>query len=106
MTGNKEEKENVKKPILAIVLSALLPGLRQIYNAQVGKGLFLIGFYMIINFLIREPLLAVLDDPEGVDRPTMIVSIGYSLAGMVLWIYAIIDAKKNADRINSEAKKI
>ena len=106
MTENKDDNKNVKNPILAIVLSALLPGLGQIYNAQIGKGLFFIGFNMIINFLIREPLLAVLDDPKSVDQPTMIVFIGYSLAGMVLWIYAIVDAKKNADRINSEAKKI
>ena len=106
MTDNKEDKKNVKNPILAVVLSALLPGLGQIYNTQVGKGLFFIGFNMIINFLIREPLLAVLDDPKSVEQPTMIVFIGYSLAGMVLWIYSIIDAKKNADRINSEAKKI
>ena len=106
MTEHKDVKKNVKNPILAVVLSALLPGLGQIYNTQVGKGLFFIGFNMIINFLIREPLLAVLDDPKSVEQPTMIVFIGYSLAGMVLWIYSIIDAKKNADRINSEAKKI
>ena len=106
MTENKSESKNIKNPILAIILSALLPGLGQIYNAQVGKGLFLIGFNMIINLLIREPLLAVIDDPKSVEQPTMIVFIGYSLAGMILWVYAIIDAKRNADRINNEAKKI
>ena len=95
MSENKNENKNVKNPILAIILSALLPGLGQIYNAQVGKGLFLIGFNMIINYLIREPLLAVIEDPKSVDQPTMIVFIGYSLAGMVLWIYSIVDAKKN-----------
>ena len=106
MAENNSDNKKVKNPILAIILSALLPGLGQIYNAQVGKGLFLIGFNMIINFLIREPLLAVIEDPKSVEQPTMIVFIGYSLAGMILWVYAIFDAKKNADRINNEAKKI
>ncbi|MGI9554009.1 MAG: hypothetical protein ACR2NC_03705 [Thermodesulfobacteriota bacterium] len=106
MSENQTDKKNVKNPILAIILSALLPGLGQIYNSQFGKGLFFIAFNMIINFLIREPLLAVIDDPKSVDQPTMVVFIGYSLAGMVLWVYSIIDAKKNADRINSEANKI
>ena len=106
MSGKDGEKKNIKNPLLAVILSALLPGLGQIYNSQVGKGLFFIGFNMIINFLIREPLLAVLDDHTSVDQPTMIVFIGYSLAGLVLWIYSIIDAKRNAERINSEENKI
>ncbi|MGI9534465.1 MAG: hypothetical protein ACR2NW_05910 [Thermodesulfobacteriota bacterium] len=106
MSENQSDKKNVKNPILAIILSALLPGLGQIYNFQIGKGLFFIAFNMIINFLIREPLLAVIDDPKSVDQPTMVIFIGYSLAGMILWVYSIIDAKKNADKINSEANKI
>jgi len=106
MEENSSDNKNVKNPILAIILSALLPGLGQIYNSQYLKGLFFIGFNMIINYLIREPLLAVIDDPKNVEQPTMVVFIGYSLAGMILWIYSIVDAKRNADRINNEAKKI
>ena len=105
MSESKSDDKNAKNPIIAIVLSALLPGLGQVYNAQIGKGLFLILFNMIINFLIREPLLKVMDDSSSVDRSTMIVFIGYFLAAMILWVYSIVDAKRNADRINSESKK-
>ena len=108
MEKEKSKEKQVKNPLLAIILSAILPGLGQIYNLHVGKGLFFIGFNMIINFLIREPLVTVVDNVDNlqnVDRSTMIVFIGYSLASMALWIYAVIDAKINADNINKEAKK-
>ncbi len=108
MEEEKSKEKQVKNPLLAIILSAILPGLGQIYNLHVGKGLFFIGFNMIINFLIREPLVTVVDNVDNlqnVDRSTMIVFIGYSLASMALWIYAVIDAKINADNINKEAKK-
>ena len=101
-----EKQKRVKNPLIAIILSALLPGLGQIYNAQVAKGLFLIGFNMVINYLLKEPLLKVIEDPDSVERETMIVFVGYSIAGIVLWIYSIVDAKLNADRINRENSKI
>jgi hypothetical protein len=108
MEEEKSKEKQVKNPLLAIILSAILPGLGQIYISHVGKGLFFIGFNMLINFLIREPLVTVVDNVDNlqnVDRSTMIVFIGYSLASMALWIYAVIDAKINADNINKEAKK-
>jgi len=105
MNKNNNENKKVKNPIIAIVLSALLPGLGQIYNSEVKKGLFFIGLNMLINFLIREPLAAVMEDAQSVSRPTMIVFVGYFIAGAILWVYSIVDAKQNADRINEETKK-
>lgn len=108
MTEEKAKEKQAKNPLLALILSAILPGLGQIYNSHIGKGLFFIGFNMVINFLIREPLTVVLDNMENldnVDSPTMFVFVGYSLASMVLWIYAMYDAKKCAELINEEARK-
>ncbi len=102
---DKKVNRNVKKPIVAIILSVILPGLGQIYNSQVRKGLFFIGLNIVINFLIKEPLSAVMSDPENVSRHNMIVFTGYLLAGTVLWIYAIVDARKNAYKINEETNK-
>ena len=108
MSEEKTKEKQVKNPLLALILSAILPGLGQIYNSHFRKGLFFIGFNMIINFLIREPLVIVVDNVdnlENVDESTMFVFIGYSLASMALWVYAMIDAKRNAELINQEAKK-
>ena len=107
MTEEKTKEKQVKNPLLALILSAILPGLGQIYNSHIAKGLFFIGFNMVINFLIREPLRIVIDNMdnlESVDGPTMFVFVGYSLASMALWFYAMYDAKKCADIINEEAK--
>jgi hypothetical protein len=36
------------------------------------------------------------------DMSTLYIVLGYTVAGLILWIYAIIDAKKTAERINKE----
>ena len=94
------EKNRSKNPVIALILSALLPGLGQLYIRKFTKGFFLIGFNVVINILIREPLLVVLDKSTEVDDPTLIVFAGYLSAGLVLWIYAMIDAKKGAEKLN------
>lgn len=108
MSEEEKKEKQVKNPLLALILSAILPGLGQIYNSHLGKGLFFIGFNMIINFLIREPLVTVVDNVdnlENVDKPTMYVFIGYSIASMALWVYAMVDAKRSAELINQQARK-
>ena len=108
MSEEEKKEKQAKNPLLALILSAILPGLGQIYNSHIAKGLFFIGFNMIINFLIREPLVTVVDNVdnlENVDKATMNVFIGYSIASMALWVYAMVDAKKNAELINEEARK-
>ncbi len=106
MSTSNDDNKQVKSPILAIVLSALLPGLGQIYNSEVTKGLLFIGLNMVINFLIKEPLAAVIEDPQNVSQHNLIVFLGYFIAAGVLWVYSVVDAKQNADRINKEAKEI
>ena len=55
---------------------------------------------MAINILLREPLLIVLDKSAEVDNHTLIVFAGYLSAGLILWIYAMVDAKKGAEQLN------
>jgi len=62
-----------KEPGLALLLSLLIPGLGQIYNGDVGKGIaFMIAFFVLIWI--------------GV--------------GIVFWIWAMIDAHQVATNIN------
>jgi TM2 domain-containing membrane protein YozV len=71
----------MKSPGLAAVLSFFVPGLGQIYNGQIAKGLCLFVLY----------------------------SLGWFLAGIVVgffllipvWIYAIYDGYRRAERINA-----
>ena len=48
----EDKSRGRKKPALALVLSAIFPGLGQIYNNQIPKGIALIGLNVVINFLL------------------------------------------------------
>lgn len=65
---------------LAAIASFLIPGLGQIYNGQIGKG---------IMFMIIGIIFALL----------MFVLIGFILLPL-FWIYNIYDAYKTAEKIN------
>ncbi len=98
----KDKKKKRKSPIIALVLSGLLPGLGQIYNNQLVKGLVLIGLNFVISLLIREPLsrLMELEGDPFADEPTTLIVLAYTLAGLALVIFSMIDAKKTADKLN------
>lgn len=98
-----EETKRVKNPILALVLSAIFPGLGQIYTRQVLKGIIIGVLYTVINLLLMEPLERLLESVESSpDRPTLIIVTGYTIAGLVLWFYSMINAKRAAEKINKE----
>ncbi len=67
---------------IAVVLSFFIPGLGQIYNGQIGKGIL----FIIIGFILALSL---------------IILIGFVLYP-IFWIYNMYDAYKTAERINLE----
>ncbi len=73
----------MKSPGLAAVLSFFLPGLGQVYNGRIAKGLVL----FVLGPLVFLGVLGW-------------VVIGYVLF-VPLWIYAIYDAYRTAERINA-----
>ena len=97
-----EDRPKRKSPILALVLSAVLPGLGQIYNSQIVKGLLLLALNFGISYLIREPLALVLSSSGPLfERPDAFLFLAYGFAGAVLVVVSMIDAKQTADKINS-----
>jgi TM2 domain-containing membrane protein YozV len=69
-----------KNPTLAAILSLLIPGVGQIYNGEVGKGILII-VVQIVNTVL------------------MTIVIGFFTALAVL-VWAVYDAYKTAERIN------
>jgi TM2 domain-containing membrane protein YozV len=63
-----------KEPVLSLILSFLLPGVGQVYNGQVRKGLIMLVVYILLWW-------------------TCIVTL-------VLWIYGMYDGYTTAERIN------
>lgn len=72
---------NKKGEALALILSLLIPGLGQIYNGQVSKGAMMIVAAIVCAVLI------FLFFPIGI-------------LYIVLWIYAMYDAFKDAKEYN------
>ncbi|MCD1293663.1 hypothetical protein CUJ83_01470 [Methanocella sp. CWC-04] len=69
-----------REPILALVLSFLLPGLGQIYNGDTNRGiLFVIGTLMA--WLLTSVCIGIF------------IFLG-------LWVYAMYDAYLTAEKIN------
>jgi TM2 domain-containing membrane protein YozV len=66
---------------IAAVLSFVVPGLGQIYNGQIGKG---------ILFVIISIILVL----------SMLVLVGFILYPL-FWVYNIYDAYKTAQKINA-----
>jgi TM2 domain-containing membrane protein YozV len=65
-----------KKPLIAGLCSAVLPGLGQVYNGQAAKG-----FAVFILFLVGLALFAI--------------------PGMIVWLYGMYDAYGVAGKMNS-----
>lgn len=99
----EEHKKRTKNPTLALILSAVFPGLGQLYNSQFPKGLILIALNIVINSLLFEPFERLISSRGSMpDNPTLIIVAGYTIAGLVLLVYAALDAKKTAENINRE----
>jgi hypothetical protein len=103
MTDNRKRKN----PILALVLSGLLPGLGQIYNNQIPKGILFFALNILLSYLSYEPFAYFLkswntfqDAPPDMSQLTRLLIC--SSAATVILVAAMIDAKKSADRINEK----
>jgi TM2 domain-containing membrane protein YozV len=96
-----EQPRQRKKPMFALILSAIFPGVGQIYNNQVSKGISIIALNVIINFLLVKPIEKIMTLGGSIpDNSTLFIVAAYTAAGLVLWIYSLIDAKRTAEKIN------
>lgn len=93
------EQKSEKSPLLAGILSGLLPGLGQFYNRQWGKG---IG--SLVVFFLLASALASSYDPQELQRAAIkgkqpgnieiLMSLALFLLGLVVW--SIVDAFRTA----------
>ncbi len=91
----------VRQKGLAVLLSGIFPGLGQLYNRQMGKG---IAFLLGASILATTFLLQV--DPEALQKSAMtglppanfgqLLLLGLLLFALLLW--SLIDAARSAGR--------
>ncbi len=90
---------------LAAVLSALLPGLGQIYNGNILKGFILLVVYApCVWFGFASMFLGGLAGMAKPDDPTAatMVLLGFLalVAAPTMWLYSIVNAYRTAEKIN------
>ena len=80
-----------RRPLLAMTLSVMLPGLGQLYNGQLNKGIFL--FLMFVFISIPYVALVALTLPAQWLMPLLILSLILTLG---LYLFGIWDARQVA----------
>jgi signal peptidase I len=82
-----------RKPLLALTLSVMLPGLGQLYNGQLNKGVFL----FLVFVFISTPFVALvaLTLPAAWLMPLLILSLAATLG---IYLYSLWDAWRMARR--------
>lgn len=82
-----------KNPIIAMIASLIFPGLGQIYNGEVRKG---IG-YIIMGIIFASIWIFLIQD-RHISGPILVSSASIIL----LWIFNMYDAYKTAKEINPQ----
>jgi hypothetical protein len=79
---------------MALFLSGIFPGLGQLYNRQPTKAMLFLLAGIVLSWLFMRAVptdpVALLSSPPGTDA---IVPMSLLL---VIWIWSVIDAMKNA----------
>ena len=95
-----------RRPGLAALLSALLPGLGQFYNRQWRKGGgFLLGFLILAGALLGsvdpQALQQSADSGVPVDNIGQIATLMLLLLALAVW--SVVDAARSAKRFQQAA---
>ena len=77
-------------PLLALILSALLPGLGQVYNHERKKGWIIVGCCLVLSLAIYSF--------SGLN------AITFALALLLIWVSSIVDAYKVATSAGQAAE--
>ena len=83
-----------RNPWIAAFLSLALPGLGQLYNGDLNKGLWLFLGYVLMG-CFPGVTIAALYVPAVLMLPLLLISVGLTLG---LWGVAIVDAWRGAAR--------
>ena len=93
VTENKDDATSHKHPFVAFVLSAVIPGLGQVYNGELGKGAIQFGG-ALLGFRIGV---------HGIYKDNDQFIAGF-LIHLGCWMWSWIDAPLSANRINKQAQ--
>jgi signal peptidase I len=82
-----------RRPIVALIMSMLLPGFGQLYNGEVNKAIWL--FLLFTLGVVPVPVIAALYLPSAWMMPLLLIGLALTLA---VWFFAMIDGWREARR--------
>ena len=102
-----------KSPVIGGLLSALFPGIGQIYNEEYGKGIILIAVTITTISSIVYSSLTILPrilsslsshslSVQMIQPGTIATLVGATLVLFAVWLYGIIDAITGAQRVSTK----
>jgi signal peptidase I len=82
-----------RKPLLAALMSFVLPGFGQLYNGEVNKAIWLFLVFSLLS--IPGMAIVALYLPDRLMMPALLLSLTSALG---IWVYGIVDAWRTAQR--------
>jgi TM2 domain-containing membrane protein YozV len=82
---------------IAAFLSGLFPGLGQLYNRDLPRGLLFFGAGILLGFLPIGPLTVPIDPADPI--PGLQRVLLESLPFLLLAVWSVLDAYRRADRV-------
>ncbi len=78
---------NKKEPVISLILSLFIPGLGQIYNTQIKKGIIMFIAYVLSIVLVYFTW-------------SHFVGFCIMILPLAIWLYSLYDAYRGARNIN------
>lgn len=80
-----------RKPVMALLMSAVLPGFGQLYNGEVNRAIWLFLAFLFLN--VPWLALVALYLPGGLLVPLMVLTF---VGAASIWVYGMVDAWRGA----------
>jgi TM2 domain-containing membrane protein YozV len=81
-----------RQKALALILSGIFPGLGQLYNRELLKGVLFLAAGAGLSWPMARAVLALIE--EGVSP----VELLFMLALLAVWLWSVVDAWRRAGR--------
>src|SRR5262245_13566605 len=85
-----------RKPLVAMAGSMIMPGLGQVYNGELAKGLSL---FLIFAFVIPVFSYAGINGPQSWLIAFVLIAV---ISGLAIYFYCVRDAYVSAKRIGAD----
>ena len=85
-----------QRSAIALILSGLFPGLGQLYNRQIVKGVVFLGLGVVLSWLVARAV--PLDPVELLEQGVKPGAILAAVVLLAIWLWSIVDAWRGAAR--------